>query len=307
MSQFFEIHEKLDVSELPCVYAEGDIQGKLAELKSGPPDNHSVVVNVAKIEEGRVREIGIKLVDHPKRPHLVIQASRLFPNCPPDKNLTIRRDYSLMHFPPGSLASTWTPASHYELSFWGKWVNNTRDSTPATPEETESWGLTDFMLRAYLVPHVDPRLASIELVAMPVSVEDFKKLPDIEKAQVGLGYPCVFIHSGSKKPVILAPKRRTGDTPNGLPFVPVLIVGEEDREPLDGNDLVVAFRKLWHGSCIPATFTIQEWLERTKKSPVSTAEVEATHKWPLVSPPPKQPTQEPSEDARGKIFPLNLN
>ena len=38
------------------------------------------------------------------------------------------------------------------------------------------WGISDFMIRAFLVPHMDPRLASIELVGMPTTLEQFKKL-----------------------------------------------------------------------------------------------------------------------------------
>ena len=78
--------------------------------------------------------------------------------------------------------------------------------------------------------------------------------------------------------------------------MPILLVEQEDEENADPDDVVAAVRKLWHGSCIPATFKLAEWLERTEKSPVVTSEVEAAHKWPLLTPitpeKPKEPTQE---------------
>ena len=136
----------------------------------------------------------------------------------------------------------------------------------------------------------------MEIVALPVTPEEFKQLPDLEKAKAGLGYPCVFVHSGSIKPVILAPRRSSKDIPNGLPFTPMLLVTEK----VNGDELVEGFRKLWHGNCFPATYNLQDWEDRTRKSPVATAEVEATHRWPLVRPAAKQAVPVVGENTKGK-------
>ena len=305
-SQFFNRTEKLDASKLPYVFALGDIPDKLTELQASPTEGNSVVVNVARIGDGELKEVRIVLVDHLKRPHLVIKAQRIFPLCPENVNLTFRRDYGQLEFPPGSLASKWTPASSFELTYWGTWGSNTKDSTKATPEQTEQWELKDFMMRAYVIPHADPRLASVEIVALPVTPEEFKQLPDLEKAKAGFGYPCVFAHSGSIKPVILAPRRSSKDTPNGLPFTPILLVTEDDNEKVNGEELVEAFRKFWNGSCFPATYNVQEWRDRTKKAPISTTEVEATHKWPLVRSTPKRTPPAVEENSKGKLSSLLL-
>ena len=89
-SQFFSQKEKLDASKLPYVFSIGDIPDKLSELQASPTDGNSVVVNVARISNGELKESRIVLVDHLKRPHLVIKAQRIFPLCPENVNLTFR-------------------------------------------------------------------------------------------------------------------------------------------------------------------------------------------------------------------------
>ena len=134
---------------------------------------------------------------------------------------------------------------------------------------------------------------------MPVQEEAFKKLPDVDKAHSSLGYPSIFLHSGSRKPVTLAPRRSKQDPPMGLPCIPILVVNKDDAEVLNADDVVESVRKLWHQSCIPATFKLNEWLERTGKAPVTMAEVEATPKWPLLKPTAGEKPKEQEKNDQG--------
>ena len=80
-SQFFNRTEKLDASRLPYVFSLGEIPDKLTELQVGPTDGNSVVVNVARICDGELKEVRVVLVDHMKRPHLVVKAARISPSA----------------------------------------------------------------------------------------------------------------------------------------------------------------------------------------------------------------------------------
>ena len=81
--------------------------------------------------------------------------------------------------------------------------------------------------------------------------------------------------------------------------MPVFLVEQEDEENADPDDVVAAVRKLWNRSCIPATFKLGEWLERTEKAPVVTSEVEAAHKWPLLTPVATEKPKEPAQVDQG--------
>ena len=137
---------------------------------------------------------------------------------------------------------------------------------------------------------------------MPVTEGVFKKLPDIQKAHEGAGYPSIFIHDGKGTHITLTPRRIGQRVSNGLPILPFIVKDVGDEEPLTNDDVLVEVRRLWNQAKSPSIFTLEEWKERTEIAPVATTEVFCENRWPLVKNPVEKADEErqSSEEGKGK-------
>ena len=142
---------------------------------------------------------------------------------------------------------------------------------------------------------------------MPVTEEVFKKLPDIKKAHEGAGYPSISIHDGLSTPITLAPRRSGELITNGLPIYPFIVKDVGDREPLTGRDILTSVRKLWNQAKSPSIFTLEEWKEKTEKTPVTTIEVFCENRWPLVKELVEGASEEQQAPEQGKMKYLTIH
>ena len=129
---------------------------------------------------------------------------------------------------------------------WSDWKGNRTDSRQATTAELKKWKTTSFLVRAHVSPSDDPRRASVDLLALPVTLDKIKSLTsqDILK---GRGYPSILVKSGIQNPSALDDDTK----PFGLPAWPVLLMEEMDSVILSGESIVAAVRKSWHEATMP--------------------------------------------------------
>ena len=135
---------------------------------------------------------------------------------------------------------------------------------------------------------------------MPVTEGVFKKLPDIQKAHEGAGYPSIFIHDGKGTHITLTPRRSGQRVANGLPILPFIVKDVGDEEPLTSDDVLVEVRRLWNQAKSPSIFTLEDWKERTERTPVVTTEVFCENRWPLVKKPVEKADEEQQSSEQGK-------
>ena len=139
------------------------------------------------------------------------------------------------------------------------------------------------MLRLFILPMQDFRLAELVMVAMPVSKEGFTRLPDNHVAADSGGYPAVLFDVGTTAPATVGPRPAEGGDPFGMPCFPVLILPTEAETP-DPGVVINAGRMLWSNSMQPYLVGAEEWTNLTAGPPVATEDREVEHPWPRIAP-----------------------
>ena len=128
--------------------------------------------------------------------------------------------------------------------------------------------MVNFLVRVILTPLEDPRLCSIDLVAIPVRKSEFKSMNGSDMAKLSRSFPSVYIRDGSNSPVRIVPSLVQGTPTFGLPAWPVIIQNVDDKVPPKSEDIVDATRRLWQGAIMVPAVSLEEWVHLTSSSPV---------------------------------------
>ena len=154
-----------------------------------------------------------------------------------------------------------------------------RSSADIKKKEMQEHGYGEFLVRLWIVPYSDPKLAQLVLVAVPLS--NINDATDAHFAKGGGGYPSLLLDEATLATV--GPRIVTGGN-FGLPMVPVLIDSSEDTRSVKTGDLITLARALWSRCNKPHLVSLATWEEVTVKSPVILKRQRAEHRWPeLVS------------------------
>ena len=225
-----------------------------------------------------------------------INANTLYPTAPEAHKIVIKRDLEVFKFKAGSNYSDWLSSAHLGTKFYRSWLGSTATSDEAWPDDVDAFGYGEFLMRAFILPMADFRLAELLIVAIPVSPDGFNRLPDNHVAKEEGGYPAVLVNSGSTYPLTVGP-RPDADAGNfGLPCLPILIMPDEAVAPASGV-VVAAARNLWSNAVQPFIMTTREWLDCTADAPVRVEDREVDHPWPRLV-----PVVEPAQDQGNDLF-----
>ena len=144
----------------------------------------------------------------------------------------------------------------------------------------EELGYEEFLLRLWIIPHSDPKLAQLTIVALPLP--DVNSAVDAHHAKGGGGYPSLLVDDGSFATV--GPRLSIPGGPFGCPCVPVVIDCSDDLGELNTTELVTMTRRLWSRANVPYLVTPQDWATITTTSPVEQQRQPAAHRWPDLVP-----------------------
>ena len=150
------------------------------------------------------------------------------------------------------------------------------------------------MLRAILTPLEDPRLVSVDLMAVPLKKSEFKTMNGNDVAVVNGSFPAVYIRDGSSTPIRIVPSLVQGTPTFGLPAWPVFLQNPDDKVLPKPEDVVEAVRKHWQGAIMVPAVSLEEWCRLTSSSPVVAPVMAAYCRWPLL------PRTEEEQDVQGK-------
>ena len=198
---------------------------------------------------------------------------------------------------PGTNYSQWLESRYLGVKFYHSWLGSTRESDEAWPDDYENYGYGDFVLRLFILPIEDFKLAELLLVAMPVGKEGFNRLPDSHVAEETGSYPAVLFDAGTTNPASVGPRPTEECDPFGMPCLPILILQPEAQEP-DSGVVINAGRRLWSNSVQPYLVEAEEWTNLTAGTPVATEEREVEFPWPRIVPVDFEP------DDTGEFFGL---
>ena len=197
---------------------------------------------------------------------------------------------------------------NYEAKLKGKNVE-------ASQDKINQWGISDFLVRCYLVPDKDFATIYPRFVALPVSLDQRKSLPDwhvakevslkeilcfrynVLKKQIILqdpGYPCLSFFQSKSYAIKWVPRRKTETCPAfGLPSYPVFL----GCQPVDPKKAVRAIRKLM--AAVPAAYVVTRasFNNLTRAPGVVTKNIVSPLAWPALV-----QTEPESEDEEGKIL-----
>ena len=164
---------------------------------------------------------------------------------------------------------------------WSEWKGNRSNSTQASPAELKKWKMTSFLVRAHVTPSDDPRKASVDLLAIPVTLDKVKTLPS-QDILTGVGYPSILVKSGSQNPSKIVPSLEEEMKPMGLPAWPVLLMEEADTVFPSGESVVAAIRKSWHEATMAPCVMEKDWYRHAKGKSISALLVPSDPQWPLL-------------------------
>ena len=187
-------------------------------------------------------------------------------------------------------------ASRLDLAYFSEWKTSRSDSIKATSDQKKEWGVSNFMIRAILTPLEDPKLVSVDLVAVPLKKSEFKTMNGHEVALVNGSFPSIYIRDGSNTPVRIVPSLVQGTPTFGLPAWPVFIQNDDNKVLPKPDDVVEATRKHWQGAIMVPAVSLEEWCRLTSSSPVVAPMMSAYCRWPLL------PRIQQEQDPLGKIW-----
>ena len=260
----------------------------LRRYSLGPPVANEggpqrMVVSLSGVEDEAVTWSALTVVSNGRPTTFVIDARTLYPSAPELHKIVLKKDMDLFKFVPGRNYSEWLSSTHLEAVFYRSWLGRKATSTPAWPQDAADHGYGEFLVRAYVLPMEDPRLAEVMLAAIPVSEDAYPRMSDNHVATTDGGFPCVLIDAGNTNPVSVGPRPREEQGNFGLPCYPVLIMPDDAVQPPSGQ-VVEATRNLWAGAGQPFLMEVAEWVEATAQSPVATEDKEVDFPWPRIAP-----------------------
>ena len=309
--EVFRVECELDVAAVTRVMALSDLTHDIvtgkpsegeAEKDKQKIEKFTVLTNLVAVVEGEVKHIQNVILDPERKGKKVhtmkFPVKQLFDRAPDTAAYSLTKKFSEFSFPPGKTYSDWMEASRLDLTYFSEWKSSRSDSTKATSEEKREWGTSNFMLRAILTPMEDPKLVSVDLVAVPLKKSEFKMMNGNDVAVVNGSFPSVYIREGSNTPVRIVPSLVQGTPSFGLPSWPVFIQNPEDKTLPKPIDVVEAVRKHWQGAIMVPAVAVEEWHRLTSASPVVAPIMLAYARWPLL------PRVDGEQDVQGKN---NLN
>ena len=212
-----------------------------------------------------------------------INANTLYPTAPEAHKIVLKRDLEVFKFKAGSNYSDWLSSTYLGTKIYRSWLGSASTSDEAWPDDVTAFGYGEFLVRAYVLPMEDSRLAEIMLVAMPISPDGFSRLADSHVAKDDGGYPAILVNTGSSYPLTVGPRPDEDAGNFGLPCLPILIIPDEAVPPASGL-LVAAARNLWSNAVQPFIMTTQDWLDCTADAPVRVEDRGVDHPWPRLVP-----------------------
>ena len=261
-------------------------------------DKFTVLANLVAVVGGEVKHVQSVVIDPEKKGKrtqtMKFPVKQLFAEAPDTAAYSLTKRFSEFTFPPGKTYSDWMEASRLDLTYFSEWRTSRSDSTKATTEQKREWGTCNFMLRAILTPMEDPRLVSVDLVAIPLKKSEFKTMNGHEVAVVNGSFPAVYIRDGSSTPIRIVPSLVQGTPTFGLPAWPVLLQNEDDEVLPNPVDVVESIRKHWQGAIMIPAVALEEWCRLTSSSPVVAPVMAAYCRWPLL------PRIQEEQDEQGK-------
>ena len=155
-------------------------------------------------------------------------------------------------------------------------------------------GYGEFLVRLWILPYSDPKLAQLALV--PLS--NINEATHAHFLKGTGGYPSLLVDDSTLASV--GPRVVVSEGSFGLPMVPVYISSDEGASGVNTTELITLARALWSRCNKPHLVLPEKWSEVTAKSPVPLKRPRSEHRWPeLVS--------GGVDDADGKLkFNLNL-
>ena len=130
----------------------------------------------------------------------------------------------------------------------------------------------------------DPRLATVTLVALPVTPDAFKEMPDRKRAEKEGGFPAVLIEDDQVNPLTVGPRAPDDAGHFGLPAVPVLCILDPSEAPPPPGEIVEAARELWEDALRPVVMSLGDWRLATQQAPVRVEAFPVSHPWPRLVP-----------------------
>ena len=130
----------------------------------------------------------------------------------------------------------------------------------------------------------DPRLATVTIVAIPVTPDAFKGLPDYKRAQKEGGYPAVLVENDQVNPLTVGPRAPDSAGHFGLPAVPVLCIQDPGEAPPPSGEIVESARELWEEALRPVVLSLADWKLATQQAPVRVEAFPVGHAWPRLVP-----------------------
>ena len=142
-------------------------------------------------------------------------------------------------------------------------------------------GYGDFLIRLWILPYSDPKLAQLALVAAPLA--NVNDATDAHFLKGTGGYPSLLVDDSTLATV--GPRIVVSEEGSfGLPMVPVFISNSEDTSKVNTTELITLARALWSRCNKPHLVFSEKWGEITAKSPVPLKRPRSEHRWPeLVS------------------------
>ena len=174
----------------PRCQDEANLPAYLAQHSLGPPRANEggaqrMVVSLVGAQDEAVTWSRLAIVSNGAPSSFVIEARTLYPTAPELHKIVIKRDLELFKFLPGKNYSEWLSSTHLGAAFYRSWHGRRNTSTVVWPQDTTDYGYREFLVRAYVLPMEDPKLAEIMLVAIPVSEDGFSRMSDNHVARTG--------------------------------------------------------------------------------------------------------------------------
>ena len=254
----------------------------------GPPAGNDgavqrMVATCLGVENKAITWSSMAVVNNGSAPRFVVPANVLFPTAPDIQKIVLKRDYTAFKMIPGTNYSQWLGASFLGMKFYHSWLGSTRDSEEAWDEDVRRYGYGEFLLRLFIIPMADYRLAELIIVAMPVTQDGFARLADSHVAGNSGNYPCILFDVATANPATVGPRPGEGGDPFGMPCLPICILPREAELPEPGV-VINAGRMLWDSCVQPYIVSAEEWTNLTAEAPVPTEDRAVDHPWPRVAP-----------------------
>ena len=137
-----------------------------------PPDSNTNVDTILHIS-GDAEILRIKIALSGKAWGKKMDAKRLFKNAPFGSKLVIKNmDLAGLEFPPGEKTSLWVSSTEFD---WSVHKSDNQEEGSISTNDLSVLGITDWVLRAHILPVQDSTQATIRWVAIPTPLADLSR------------------------------------------------------------------------------------------------------------------------------------